>query len=68
MKPKFEERTIVIEVAICPKCGHDLEVVTDPDLKTMMTYRCNGATGGEKTSGGSSDKRSEISKYCDYRY
>ena len=41
MKPKFEERTIIIKVAICPKCGHDLEVVTDPDLKTMMTYRCN---------------------------
>ena len=41
MKPKFEKRTIVIEIAICPKCGHDLEKVVDPDAATMMIYRCN---------------------------
>lgn len=30
----------IVKVPMCPKCNKQVNVVTDPDLMTMYTYKC----------------------------
>ncbi len=37
-KPIWKDK--VIKVPYCPKCGTELEKVTDPGAKTIMNWQC----------------------------
>lgn len=39
--PIWKEKTITINVPICPRCGNEMEIETDPDARTLYHYKCN---------------------------